>query len=233
MAAALFYAGPGAALWGTTAATWLGIVPGVPRLIHVVAPRRRRLVPGVRTHYRKRFKRILHKRLRVTPPAQTLLDIAAQLRLQQLRRALAEAEYLRLVTLDEVEAVLGPGKPGAAALRAALKCHRPQLARTKEGLEEEFCLVCERYSLNQPEFNVWVAGCLVDAVWFDGRLIVELDSRLAHSSSRSIENDHRRDLALRAAGFTVLRYTWHQVTQQPDLVVADLRRHGVGSSNAL
>ena len=158
LAAALFYAGPGAALWGTTAATWLGIVPGVPRLIHVVAPRRRRLVPGVRTHYRKRFKRILHKRLRVTPPAQTLLDIAAQLRLQQLRRALAEAEYLRLVTLDEVEAVLGPGKPGAAALRAALKCHRPQLARTKEGLEEEFCLVCERYSLNQPEFNVWVAA---------------------------------------------------------------------------
>ena len=57
--------------------------------------------------------------------------------------------------------------------------------------------------------------------------MVELDSRTAHSSSRAIENDHRRDLELRAAGCTVLRYTWEQVTQSPELVVADLRLHGL------
>ena len=71
------------------------------------------------------------RRLPVTPPAQTLLDIAGVVRFMELRRALAEAEYLRLVTLDEVEAVLGRGRPGSAALRLALDCHRPQLASTK------------------------------------------------------------------------------------------------------
>ena len=233
LAAALFYASPGAALYGVTAATWLGILQGVPRLIHVIAPRRRLSVPGVRTHHRKRFERILHKRLPVTPPAHTLLNLAAQIGREQLRRALAEAEYLRLVTLDEVEAVLGPGKPGAAALRAALESHRPELARTKSRLEERFLNLCEQHSLHLPEVNVWVAGWLVDAVWFEQKVIVELDSRLAHSSSRSIENDHRRDLDLRAAGYTVLRYTWHQVTGRPDRVAGDLRRHGVGSLHAL
>jgi very-short-patch-repair endonuclease len=119
--------------------------------------------------------------------------------------------------------VLGRGRPGSAALRAALECHRPQLARTRSRLEERFLHVCERHSLTQPAVNVWVAGWLVDAVWFEQRVVVELDGRTAHSTPRAIENDHRRDLELRAAGYRILRYTWRQVTETPELVVADLR----------
>jgi very-short-patch-repair endonuclease len=173
-------------------------------------------------------ERIWHHRLPVTPPAQTLLDIAGQVRFTELRRALSEAEYLRLVTLDEVAAVLGRGKPGSAALRTALECHNPRLARTKSLMEEKLVLLCERHFRTQPDMNVWVAGWKVDAVWFDQKVVVELDSRTAHSTSRAIENDHRRDLELRAAGYTVLRYTWQQVTETPELVIADLRRHGIG-----
>ena len=178
-------------------------------------------------HGRKRVDRIWHKRLPVTPATQTLLDIASRVSARELRRALAEAEFLRLVTIDDVAAALGRGKPGSAALRAALEHHEPKLARTRRGLEEEFFLTCERYRLTPPEPNVWVAGWLVDAVWFAASVVVELDSRLAHSTSRSIENDHRRDLDLRHAGYTVLRYTWQQITESPELVVADLKRHGV------
>lgn len=175
-------------------------------------------------HGEKRFERVLHRRLPVTPPAQTLLDIAGVVRFTQLRRALAEAEFLKLVTLDEVAAVLGRGKPGSAALRVALECHRPQLARTKSRLEEILLLLCERYSLTPPEVNVWVAGWLVDAVWFEQEVIVELDSHLAHGTPTRLEHDHRRDLELRAAGYIVLRYTWQQLTETPELVIADLRR---------
>jgi very-short-patch-repair endonuclease len=64
----------------------------------------------------------------------------------------------------------------------------------------------------------------VDAAWFEQRVVVELDSHLAHGTPSKLENDHRRDLELRAAGYTVLRYTWQQVTQTPERVVADLRR---------
>jgi very-short-patch-repair endonuclease len=74
-----------------------------------------------------------------------------------------------------------------------------------------------------------VAGWLVDAVWFAQKVVVELDSRAAHEAPWRREQDYRRDLALRAAGYVVLRYTWTQVTEDGDLVFADLRRHGIPS----
>lgn len=224
LAAALFYAGRGSALCGVTAGYWLRMVQAMPRRIHVAAPRRCLSLPGVRVHHRTNRERIFHTGLPVTPPAQTLLDIAAVVRFTDLRRALAEAEYLRLVTLDEVAAGLGRGRPGSAALRTALECHRPELARTKSLLEEKFLLLRERYALTPPDgVNVWVAGCLVDAVWFDQKVVVELDGHAAHDTPTAMEEDRRRELALRAAGYTVLRYTWTQVTQESELVVAELR----------
>jgi predicted transcriptional regulator of viral defense system len=224
LAAALFYAGRGAALCGVTAGSWLEILDAKPQRIHVAVPGRRLSLSQVRIHQEKRFERVRHKGLPVTPPARTLLDIANQVRFTELRRALAEAEFLKLVTLKEVEAVLGRGKPGSAALRAALDCHNPRLAKTKKGLEEKFFLLCERCSITPPEVNVSIAGWLVDAAWFEHRVIVELDSHLAHGTPARLESDHQRDLALRAAGYTVLRYTWQQLTEAPELVVADLRR---------
>ena len=225
LAAALFYAGPGAALSGVTAGYWWGMLGGEPKLIHVATPRRRASLPQVRVHRERTFERVWHRRLPVTPPSQALLEMARQLRTTELRRALAEAEYQRLVTLDDVQCVLGRGKRGSAALRVAIECHNPRLARTKSQLEELLISVCDRYSVTPPEgVNVLVAGWLVDAVWFEQQVVVELDGYAAHSTRARLERDHRRDLDLRAAGFVVLRYTWHQLVHEPEQVVADLRR---------
>jgi len=224
LVAALFYAGPGAALCGITAASWLGFLELKSSLVHVCTPRQRPSLPAVCVRGRRSFERVRHRRLPVTPPARTLLDIASEVRFKELRRALSEAEYLRLVTVDEVRAQLGRGKLGAAAMRRALARHDSRLARTKQGLEEEFFALCERVDLAPDDVNVWISGWRVDAVWYDQCVIVELDSRTAHEASWRLDNDHRRDLALRAAGYTVLRYTWRQVTETPELVAADLRR---------
>ena len=226
LAAALFYAGPGAMLSHGTGAWWWQLMPHLSVRVHVTAPGRRRSLNDVCVHRpRREVERVWHKRLPVTPPSQTLLDIAAALPFQRLRRALAEAEYLRLVTLDEVEGALGRGRPGSGALRVALECHRPELARTRSLLEEKFLLLCERYGLTLPEVNVRVAGWLVDAVWFDARVVVEFDGHAAHGMPAAMEQDRRRELELRAAGYTVLRYTWKQITEQPELVVSDLLAH--------
>jgi very-short-patch-repair endonuclease len=232
LAAALFYAGKGAALSHVTAAWWFGMLQAHPTRVHVSAPGRRRSLRRVRVHQRRSVERVWHKRFPLTPPAQTLLDIAGVVRFMELRRALAEAEYRRLVTLAEVESVLGRGRPGSAALRVALDCHLPRLAHTRSRMEEKFVLLCERHSLTPPSVSARVAGWTVDAVWFDLRLAVELDSRSAHATPAAMEEDRRRDLDLRAAGFTVLRYTWWQLTDEWDRVSADLRRHGVDCSYA-
>ena len=225
LAAALLYAGPGAALCELTGASWFGFLTGTYTELHVCSPRQRQPIEGLQLRWRRKVKRVSHNGLPVTPPAQTLLDIADKVGFRQLRRSVSEAEYLKLVTLEEVEAVLGRGKPGSAKLRAALDSHRPQLARTRSVLEEEFIVLCERHSLAPPDMNVLVEGFEVDAVWFHHKVVVELDGLAAHGTPARLERDHTRDLVLRAAGYTVLRYTWKQTTETPELVVADLRRH--------
>jgi hypothetical protein len=181
-------------------------------------------VPQIAVHRPRRAETTSHRGLPVTTVARTLLDLAAMLPFHTLRRAVAEAEYRRLLDLEELESVLGRGRPGSARLRRALERHLPELARTLSQLEVRFLELCERFDLPIPEVNVQVEGFKVDALWRDRHLIVELDSRDAHGTGAAVERDRGRDLALRAAGYLVLRYTWLQVTTKPELVSADLRK---------
>jgi predicted transcriptional regulator of viral defense system len=223
LAAALLWAGPGAALSHTTAVWWWRLLPREPREIHVSAPRRRSSVHGIHIHYRPGLERTSHRDLPITTVAQALLEVAPLVPFTELRRALAEADFRRLVDQRQLDAVLGRGRPGSAALRAALAAHQPRLARTLSVLEERFLGLCEEAELPLPEVNAVVHGLMVDALWRDERVIVELDGHAAHATPAAVERDRRRDLTLRAAGHTVLRYTWQQVTQTPRRVEADLR----------
>jgi hypothetical protein len=114
-------------------------------------------------------------RLPVTTVPITLLDYAATASVSRLRRALAEAEYLKLLDLDAVVAELGRGRRGSSRLRRALSRHEPRLARTRSGLERLFFAVCESAGLPLPEVNVRIAGMTVDALWRRERVIVEID----------------------------------------------------------
>jgi very-short-patch-repair endonuclease len=63
----------------------------------------------------------------------------------------------------------------------------------------------------------------VDARWRTERVIVEVDGGDGHASYAHMQRDRERDLALRRAGYTVLRYTW-QVRGEHAAVAADIRR---------
>ncbi|HUO72840.1 MAG TPA: DUF559 domain-containing protein [Solirubrobacteraceae bacterium] len=107
---------------------------------------------------------------------------------------------------------------------AAVRAHPLALALTRGDLELLLLTLCQADGLPIPEVNVYVHGKLVDAHWPHARIIVEVDGWQGHRTRGQLENDHQRDLELRALGYIVLRYTWRQVTETPALVAADLRR---------
>ncbi len=222
LTAALLFAGAGATLSHGTAAWWWRLIDEPPNLIHISADRRRQPVAGIQIHHRRSLSRTRHRRLPVTSVSQALLDYATNAPLRRVKRALAEAEFQDLIDLDEVRLVLGPGRPGSARLRVALEQHQPELALTRSVLEERFLALCVSAGLPPPEVNASLGGLMIDMLWREQRLVVELDGHAAHHTAAQIERDHRRDLILRRAGHEVRRYTWRQLSREAREVRADL-----------
>ncbi|MGI8460856.1 MAG: endonuclease domain-containing protein [Solirubrobacterales bacterium] len=185
-------------------------------------------------HCPRNLERTWHRRLPITPPARILLDVAPTFPFAALRRALAEAFFLRLVSVEAIEGTLLRGHPGSAILRSALACHTPERARTKSWLEDRFLDLRERFGLPVPEINVSICGFEVDAAWREERVIAELDGGAAHGTVAAVDRDRSRDLKLRAAGWTVLRYSRRQITGDAAAVAADiLRALGINHLDAL
>jgi hypothetical protein len=224
LAAALLYAGPGAALTGGTALWWRGLLKYAPDVIVVATPRRVRDLNQVVLRRERDVDRAWHNSLPVTPVTTALLDFAASAPPNHLRLALANADYQDLLDLDAISRLTGRGIAGSVALNEALRIHLPQLAHTRSELEIVLLVTCQTHGIPIPEINVYVDGWLVDAHWPAQRVIVEVDGWRGHRTPAQLERDHQRDLELRAAGYIVLRYTWRQLTEAPVAVAADLRR---------
>jgi very-short-patch-repair endonuclease len=197
-------------------------VSSVPNRIHVSAAVDRQSLREVEIHRPRELERARHGTLAVTPPTRTLVDLGTVLEFGAIRRALAEADHLGLLDPDALEQRLERGRRGGGVLRAALRAHLPELARTRSVLEQRFLELCEAHGIVRPEVNVFVEGLMVDAHWRDARLVVELDGHLAHDRITAAERDRERDLILRRAGYRVHRYTWQQVTSAPSAVASDV-----------
>jgi len=221
--AALLYAGPSSVLSHQTAAWHWRLIDAEPQRIHVSTANDTRSLTEIRVHRPRSIESETHNGLAVTTVPRTLLDLAATMTFAELRRALAEADNLNRLDPTAIRAQLGRGRTGASALRQALSIHWPELAQTRSVLEEQFLALVEDAGLHRPEVNPRLEGFIVDALWRAERVVAELDGQETHAKPAAVERDRQRDLALRAAGFEVRRYTWQQVTRHPDAVVADLR----------
>jgi very-short-patch-repair endonuclease len=62
----------------------------------------------------------------------------------------------------------------------------------------------------------------LDAAWPEVRLAVELDGAAFHGSAEQRERDLRRDAALAAAGWLVLRFSYRRLTREPDACRAEI-----------
>jgi very-short-patch-repair endonuclease len=163
-----------------------------------------------------------------TSVGRTLLDLAAVVPLPVLEKACDQAEVLRLLdwsALDELLIRAG-GRWGVRNLRAALRLKAEDEIPRSE-LERRFLTVCRRAGLPSPAVNEWltVAGeeMQVDFVWRDARLVVETDGFRTHRTRQAFQRDRRRDRLLGLAGWRVVRFTWEDVTGDPEDVTRVLR----------
>lgn len=162
----------------------------------------------------------------VTTPARTLLDLATFLPSRQLERAADEAERLRLCGISDLAAVAEAhaGRAGAGALSRLLREHAVGATATRNDFEERFLALCRRHRLPQPGVNVPLLDYVVDFLWPEARLVIEVDGRGTHGTRRAFQADRDRDGRLAVAGYRILRFTWWDVTRRPAVVADRVRR---------
>ena len=223
--AAVKACGEGSLLCGRAAAHLLRLLKRSPSLPEVLTATQRR-PRGVIAHRVRRMDPRDEAKWRgvpVTHAPRTLVDLAAVLDPPDLARAFHEAAVKHHVKPDAVERILARRHnwTGARNLRRVIWGDEPvSLSR----LESSFIEVLRRARLPLPETNQQVDGHYIDCRWPKDRLTVELDSYRYHGTQHAWEQDLDREREARARGDEFRRYTWLDVDEEPEAMVADLRR---------
>lgn len=204
--AAVLACGRGAVLSHRSAAELWALLKPSGGLVHVSVPTPggRRSRPGLRVHRASSLtarQTTARNGIPVTTPARTLGDLRAELPPWELRQAIREAAFRRLVVDDREGDVEG----------------------TRSELELRFLRLCRRQRLPEPEVNARVGRFAVDFLWREQRLVVETDGYRAHRGRQAFEDDRERDNELVARGYQVLRFTRRKVVEDPSGVLALLR----------
>ncbi len=224
-------AGPdGTALSNFAAAALWTFIPWKKRPVEVTIPGSgTRRIDGVRVHRSRSLGRrdvLTRGGIRVTSPARTLLDLAAVLPEEALRRAARQAQALRLVTVRELLEIAQrcKGHRGAARLRAVV-AGGP--APTVSTLEDDLLDLLDRAGIERPEINATLRldgrTIIPDYLWRARRLAVEADSATWHDHKLVRENDADKQAILEANGYRVLRVTGDQTRYEPRQTLARIR----------
>jgi very-short-patch-repair endonuclease len=226
--AAVLACGPDAVLSHRAAVSLWDLRPVPSGPIDVTVPgRTRKGQTGIRVHN----VRALHDDDRanldgipVTTVHRALLDYAEAARSQELRLAIEAADRRELFDLRTIDVVLArsPGRRGCKPLRATLAQLSGPAPWTRSELERAFLALARGAGLPEPSVNVLIERELVDCVWPQARLVVEVDSYGFHKSRSQFEKDRRRDARLIVAGYQVLRVTQRRVELEPRELIADL-----------
>lgn len=167
----------------------------------------------------------------VTSVERTLLDIARLTPPRRLGLALDDALRRRLTTVSELEgfvATLPRGRVGRKAL-GNLVAQRDELDEALESPLESALLDLLRahgLPLRVPQYLISEAGRIIARIDFaypEIRLGIETDGYASHGGREGWAADLKRENRLKLLGWTLLRFTWWNVHDEPELVVAQIR----------
>ena len=101
-------------------------------------------------------------------------------------------------------------------MRALLDTTEP----TRTAIERRLVRIVRQAGLPRPKYNAPLHGYEVDALWEAERVVVETDGWAAHGHRTAFERDRAKDADLTSQGYAVLRFTWRQIIDRPDVVAA-------------
>jgi hypothetical protein len=222
-------------------AAYLWDAAGAPSVVDVtLEDRRRRDAPGWicvhRPRDRAELRSVPRRGVYVTNPLRTLVDLG-QVAPEAVSSVLAAMLGSGLVSHAAVQASVRRhsrrGRHGVVALRSALEAWSIAGKPPDSHLELVMADLLVRGGLPAAVFHHRVRGFEVDFCFPVERVIVECDGWEVHGRDRAqFERDRRRDAALIADGWIVLRFTWSQITQHPGWV-CDVIRQTLGARSGV
>ena len=237
--AACLAAGQDAAASHRTAARLWELIDDSDDIVEITVPRNQRpRLHRVTVHQSEDLaaKHVtFRRRIPVTNPLRTMVDLAAVLKPGAVEDALdAGLRWPSLFSVRAVEATLhelaGKGRGGTGVLKTILEERVFGKAVSDSDLEKRMGKLLRRASLPPAVFHYVVntpAGVFlaeVDFAYPEVKLVIEVDGFDAHGTPRAMAKDFVRQNGLVPYKWHVLRFTWRQVTEEPEMVAGVIRR---------
>jgi very-short-patch-repair endonuclease len=208
---------------GLAAAWWHQLTRFAPETVEVTVPREARLHRHPETTLRRRDldpKDIVERKgLRVTALPLTVVEAAA-------RRGggakLMDSALQRHVELPQLwrAHLRNKGRHGSPAARRLL--HAASDGARSEA-ERLLVKLLRDNGITGWKTNYPVGGYKVDVGFPKQKVAIETDGWAFHSSQEDFQNDRERQNKIALLGWQVLRFTWLDLTEYPQRVLAEIR----------
>jgi very-short-patch-repair endonuclease len=220
--AAVWAYGARATASGLAAAWWHGLTRYAPEVVEVTVPRAAHHPKrsGVRMRRRdlKSADVVERNGLRVTALALTVIEAAVR---QRGGAKLMDSALQRHVELRQLWSahVRNKGRHGSPAARRLL-----QVASNGARSEAERLLVklLRDNGITGWKANYPVGGYKVDVGFPKQKVAIETDGWAFHSDQEDFQNDRERQNKIALLGWKVLRFTWLDLTEYPQRVLAEI-----------
>lgn len=222
--AAVWGRGSDAVASGLAAAWWHGITRYAPDTVEVTVPKtaNRAKADGVRIRRRDLSEPDVVERrgLRITAVPLTAIEAAARRGGGARIVDTALQRHTDLAQLWRAQ-LRNKGRHGSPRARRLLQAAHDGARSAAERMLVDL--------LHQARIDGWkanhsIAGYKVDIAFIGPRVAIEVDGYAFHSDVEDFNNDRVRQNAIALAGWQVLRFTWLDLTEYPERVLATIRR---------
>jgi very-short-patch-repair endonuclease len=208
---------------GLAAAWWLGLTKFAPDVVEVTVPRdsNGRVRSGSRIRRRDLHASDIVERNGLNVTALPLTVIEASVR-RGGGAKLMDAALQRHVELKPLwnAHLRNKGRYGSPAARRLLQAADDG---TRSAAERLMVQLLKSAGINGWKANYPVAGYKVDFAFVGPKVAIEVDGLAFHSDADDFHGDRVRQNAIALAGWQVLRFTWIDLTEYPDRVIATIR----------